>query len=190
MATMQFVHYMHSHWGNCHMYRIAQIQSGQGQALRTIRMQSVHHANLASAISQTQLLALSPDQWEQKCAESRAGQNNAIFLAWHQQTVVGMVGVRIDPSPKMRHAALVWGMFVAPHHRGKRLGTQLLERVIDHARLLSLLVIKLSATTNQPEAIQLYCKLGFERYAYEPALMYVDGIAIDALHMHYRLERK
>ena len=172
------------------MYRIERIRSGQGQALRTIRLQSVSHANHAFAISQTQLLAVSHDQWEQLCANSREGQCDAIFLAWHGQTVVGMVGARIDPSPKMRHAALIWGMFVLQQHRGNRLRTQLLEHVIDHTRTLGLHVLKLSVTTNQSEAIQLYYNRGFERYAYEPALLYVDGTAIDALHMHYRLERK
>jgi ribosomal protein S18 acetylase RimI-like enzyme len=51
-------------------------------------------------------------------------------------------------------------------------------------------MLKLSVTTNQDAAIALYRRVGFERYAYEPALLHIDGIDIDALHLRYVYPRK
>jgi ribosomal protein S18 acetylase RimI-like enzyme len=172
------------------MYRIARIQPGQGQQLRDIRLESVHHNNQAFAISQTQLLGLSHDQWEHACSSAMAGQRDAIFVAWHMHSLIGCVGVRIDSSPKMRHVGFVWGMYVNPLHRGKQIGKQLIHHVIAHGAQQGLHMLKLSVTTNQDAAIALYRRVGFERYAYEPALLHIDGIDIDALHLRYVYPRK
>ncbi len=172
------------------MYRIARIQPGQGQQLKAIRLESVHHNNTAFAISQTQLLGLSHDQWEHACSNAMIGQTDAIYLAWHATAVIGCVGVRIDQSPKMRHAGVVWGMYVNPMHRSKRVGTQLIQHVIAHGEQLGLHMLKLSVTTNHEAAITMYRRVGFARYAYEPALLHVDGNDIDALHMRYDYHRK
>lgn len=172
------------------MYHVARIQPGQGQHLKAIRLESVHHNNTAFAISQTQLLGMSHDQWEQACANAMVGQHDAVFLAWHATGVVGCVGIRIDPSPKMRHVGLVWGMYVSPAHRGNQLGIQLMQHVITHGEHLHLHMLKLSVTTNQETAIALYQRVGFERYAYEPALLNIEGVDIDALLMRYIYHRK
>lgn len=167
------------------MYRIARIQPGQGQLLRAIRLESLHHNNGAFAISQTQLLDLSHDQWELACGNATHGQRDAIFLALSDHQVVGIVGLRIDLSPKMHHVGMVWGMYVSPHHRRNRLGHQLLAHVISHGQHLHLRMLKLSVTTNRHEAIELYRAFGFERYAYEPAYLHINGVDIDALLMRY-----
>jgi ribosomal protein S18 acetylase RimI-like enzyme len=172
------------------MYLIARIQPGQGQRLRAIRLESIHHHNSAFAISQTQLLGLSHDQWEQACSQTTVGQSDAIFVAWHNHDVIGMVGMRIDPSPKMRHVGSIWGMYVNPMHRGNQVGSQLMQKIIAHGEQLGLHMLKLSVTTNQDAAIALYRRVGFERYAYEPALLHIDGVDIDALHMRYEYHRK
>jgi ribosomal protein S18 acetylase RimI-like enzyme len=101
-----------------------------------------------------------------------------------------MVGMRIDPSPKMRHVGSIWSMYVNPMHRGKQVGTQLMQQIIAHGEQLGLRMLKLSVTTNQDAAIALYRRVGFERYAYEPALLHIDGVDIDALHMRYEYHRK
>ena len=172
------------------MYQIARIQPGQGQLLRAIRLESVHHNNSAFAISQTQLLGLSHDQWEQACSSAMVGQPDAIFVARYGADMIGMVGCRIDASPKMRHAGIVWGMYVNPAHRGKRIGSQLIQQVITHGEHVGLHMLKLSVTTNQEAAIELYRRAGFVRYAHEPALLHIDGVDIDALHMRYEYHRK
>lgn len=167
------------------MYQIARIQPGQGLLLRAIRLESVHHNNGAFAISQTQLLGLSHDQWELACGNATHGQRDAIYLAMHHHHVVGIVGVRTDASPKMRHVGMVWGMYVSPLHRRNRLGHQLLAHAISHGQHLHLRMLKLSVTTNHHAAIELYRASGFERYAYEPAYLHINGVDIDALHMRY-----
>jgi ribosomal protein S18 acetylase RimI-like enzyme len=172
------------------MYQIARIQPGQGQLLRAIRLESVQYNNSAFAISQTQLLGLSHDQWEHACSTTMVGQANAIFAARYHADVIGMVGCQIDASPKMRHVGVVWGMYVNPLHRGKRVGTQLIAQVIAHGEQLRLHMLKLSVTTNQDAAIALYRRVGFVRYAHEPALLHIDGVDIDALHMRYEYHRK
>lgn len=167
------------------MYRIARIQPSQGQALRTLRLESLHHNNSAFAMSQTQLLGLSHDQWEQVCSANTDGQTPAIYLAWHDHTAVGMAGITLDASPKLRHVGTIWGVYVAPSHRRNSLGTMLMQHIIAHGTTLGVHMLKLTVTVEQPAAITLYQSLGFERYAYEPALLHINGVDIDALHMRY-----
>ncbi len=167
------------------MYRIARIQPGQGQILRAIRLESIHHNNTAFAISQTQLLDVSHDQWEQMCSANMHGQRPAIFLAWADHTVIGIVGCAIDASPKLQHVGQVWGMYVNPQHRKNAIGKQLLNAILVHGASICVRMLKLSVTTTQHAAIELYRNAGFQRYAYEPALLHSHGVDIDALHMRY-----
>jgi len=93
--------------------------------------------------------------------------------------LVGMAGVHLGGSPKSRHRALIWGVYVAPEWRRPGLAVQLLNRACDWARAAGATMAHLGvATVNEP-AIQLYKRLGFQICAAEPMRLRVSGVYYD-----------
>ena len=163
---------------------IRRIRPGHGAALRDLRLASVASDDQAFGISAPQLRALTLDAWEQACAQQCYGPN-AIFVAESRDGLQGMVGLRVDVSPKMQHCGQLWGMYVRPSHRGQGIGADLIKHIIAHGREHGLQMLKLSVSASQVAAITLYHGAGFATYATEPAYLCIDGVAIDAIHMQY-----
>ncbi|MDQ3656043.1 MAG: GNAT family N-acetyltransferase [Chloroflexota bacterium] len=62
-------------------------------------------------------------------------EDNQVFGAVAaDENVVGMTGVAGWRRPKMRHRMDIWGVYVAPEHRGQGIADRLLEAAVDHAR--------------------------------------------------------
>jgi RimJ/RimL family protein N-acetyltransferase len=74
--------------------------------------------------------------------------------------VVGWADAFPASNPRLCHRAFL-GMGLLKSHRGKGIGSQLLNRVIDHAKRIGLEKIELTVYTNNEPAIHLYKKCGF-----------------------------
>jgi ribosomal protein S18 acetylase RimI-like enzyme len=99
-----------------------------------------------------------------------------------------MVGVGRQNRVKRRHVAQIWGMFVAPAHRGVGIGRALVLAAIEHARSLEgLRKIQLSVITTQPAARALYESLGFRSFGIDPEALCVDGKYLDEEYMNLPL---
>ncbi|KPU42752.1 spermidine N(1)-acetyltransferase [Oxobacter pfennigii] len=86
-------------------------------------------------------------------AEIDEGQN---------KKVVGMIGLHVNGSPRMRHSAGI-GIMVHTNYQGKGIGKALFEKVIGLAdNWLMLNRLELSVFTDNEKAINLYKKFGFE----------------------------
>ena len=169
--------------------QIRRIQPADAMAVTRLRVQALTLEPLAFAMSVTQAADWSDDQWAQMASRNSTGVQTVV-LAQVGTELVGMVGCNIDASPKMAHCGMVWGMYVAPPHRNRRIAQQLLQAVIDHGRAHHLQMLKLSVTTTQTSALHGYLRAGFVQYSHEPALLCVDGAPIDAFHLYYRYDTK
>jgi GNAT superfamily N-acetyltransferase len=84
--------------------------------------------------------------YEEEVFESReiVGQRlnpsgeRAIFGAFVDDALVGMLGLQREGMKKLAHKAYVWGMYVAPEHRKGGIGELLVLKVLEHARKLGL----------------------------------------------------
>src|SRR5688572_4049778 len=45
-------------------------------------------------------------------------EHGILFVAEHENTLIGMTGIRKGESPKTKHGAYVWGVYVRPAWRG------------------------------------------------------------------------
>jgi ribosomal protein S18 acetylase RimI-like enzyme len=70
--------------------------------------------------------------------------------------LVGAVAFYRDPQLKARHKGHIWGLYVSPSHRGRGLGSTLLEAAIAHARDLEIEWVHLSVTSASPQARRMY----------------------------------
>ncbi|MEY2844494.1 MAG: hypothetical protein RL076_40 [Chloroflexota bacterium] len=164
---------------------VRRILPSDGYALAHLRHEALRSEPHAFAMSVPQLAQANDESWTQLCRRTATG-TDALFVIARDDTLVGMVGCRVDSSDKMAHCGIIWGMFVAPSYTGRGYGAQLIHAVIAHGEHQQLRMLKLSVTVTQQRAIALYHRHGFHEYAQEPALLYIDNQEIDALHMVYR----
>ena len=112
-----------------------------------------------------------------------------IFGAFHEGALIGTVGLGRVATRKQAHTAIVWGVYVAPEHRGRGLGRRLLETAIDAARAMpGVERLGLSVDERNEGARRLYESLGFEAWGTEPDAFRAEGRGVDEVHMILRLQ--
>jgi RimJ/RimL family protein N-acetyltransferase len=94
-----------------------------------------------------------------------------------REQLVGSVGLERETRSKTRHIAWLIGLMVLPGHTGGGLGTRLVDRCIDEARLAAgLEMLLLSVTASNDRVVHLYERAGFVRYGLLPrAVRIADG---------------
>jgi ribosomal protein S18 acetylase RimI-like enzyme len=109
---------------------------------------------------------------------------NFVMAAFDGDRMVGTAGLFREKGRKNRHKAFVWGVYLVAEMRGKGIGRRLLQAVLEHAAVIDgIEQIKISVTTTQTAAIELYRSLGFESYGREPKALKIGERYIDEEHM-------
>ena len=111
-----------------------------------------------------------------------------IFAAFAGGTAVGTAGFYVMDGPKVAHRGMLWGMYVAPSHRGTGFARRLIETVITHATPL-VEQIHLHVVTTNPTAYSLYRRMGFVAYGIEPRALRYQGRDYDETLMVRTLGR-
>ena len=110
-----------------------------------------------------------------------------IFGAWVPE-LAGVAGVFRDRRIKASHKAHIWGVYVAPAHRGRGLGAQLLDAAVQHARVLpGVTWAQLSVSDSTPDARRVYERAGFTVWGTEPEALCHGGRCPDEHFMALRL---
>jgi len=122
------------------------------------------------------LAQIAPSEW------------SAVFAAFDDSELIGIIGMKRDRREKVRHKAEVWGLYVKPSRRGNGVARQLVHAGVDHAKLFpEVSVITLSVSSMNDVARALYISCGFELFGTEKNAMRVDGKFIDEEHMRLDL---
>ena len=101
--------------------------------------------------------------------------------------LAGAVGVRREQRAKLRHKAVLWGMYVRADSRRKGFGRRLVEEAIRVAREDGVVQLHLTATERATHARALYESLGFVVWGVEPTGLRVEGQDLAEHHMVLRL---
>jgi len=102
-------------------------------------------------------------------------EHGTIFFAEYENNLIGMTGIRKGESPKTRHGAYVWGVYVRPAWRGLHIAEALIDLCDGWAREREVVILKLGVMANNESAIHCYKRCGFSVYGTEPrALFYED----------------
>lgn len=158
---------------------VRQLTEADAEAFRAIRLEA---------------LADSPDAFGGDLAEeSRQGleaftrqiTQSAIFGAFTEDDLRGVVGLFWNDSAKRRHLGHLYTVYVTPAARGTGIGLPLIEAALDHARSRGLVQVLLGVATHNGPAIALYRKAGFDIYGTEKRSLFVNGRYIDE-HMMVR----
>lgn len=108
----------------------------------------------------------------------------AMFGAFSESTLVGIVGIQREGRHKLAHKALLRSMYVAPEARNNGVGGRLVAEALKHAFAMSgVRQVNLGVNTLNAPAIALYEGAGFTRFGLERGFMLVDGVLHDELQM-------
>ena len=128
-------------------------------------------------------LPLQPaEAWRKRLAEPPEGL--FLLVACVDGEVVGNLGLETSPNrPRMRHVGSI-GMAVRDDWQGRGVGTALMEAALDLAdNWLNLTRIELRVYVDNPAAVALYERFGFEREGTHRRYAFRDGEYVDAHSM-------
>lgn len=104
------------------------------------------------------------------------------------QGLAGIGGLSRFEGAKLRHRALLWGMYVEERARGRGLADELVEALLAEARDQRLEQVILTVAAENSRARRLYERWGFVTYGVEPRAIQVAGAYLDEALMLCRLQ--
>ena len=154
-------------------------------AYAALRRRSLLEAPLAFGASPSDDVATSAEALR---ASLRRAPEWMLFGAF-DELLVGAAGLLRDRHVKAAHRVHLWGMYVAPPHRGRGHGHALLEACIRHARSLDgVTAIHLGVTSASAEARRLYERAGFRLWGTQRDALRHEGHVVDEHHMALELD--
>lgn len=138
-------------------------------------------------ISRMQIPSLKSEQdWIEGAIDA---EHDAIFLAWNNDAVIGMLDVQSGKCPHNRHAGM-FGMSVARDWRQRGVGTRLVRAVLERSgSWQDFCRLELNVVPWNTGAISLYEKLGFEHEGRKRKGVNFRGTPEDLLVMSYTWDR-
>lgn len=132
------------------------------EELELRRIWDLGDSELASLVAQSDEYLSSLYPPESNHAEPLAalvGENSAFFAGYIDEQLVACGAVKLVKGD------VTYGeikrVFVAESHRGKRLATTLMQHLENHLVSIGVKIVRLEAGPMQPEALNLYRKLGY-----------------------------
>ncbi len=115
-------------------------------------------------------------------------EEKALFFAVQSIQLIGMTGIYRNMSPKTRHTAAIWGVYVKPNWRGRNISERLVRACLGWAKEQNIVIVKLAVVTNNIPAIRCYERCGFTVYGAEPKAIIHDSVYYDEYLMSFELK--
>ncbi|MBX3143321.1 MAG: GNAT family N-acetyltransferase [Trueperaceae bacterium] len=155
---------------------IRRLTDSDVEDFRTIRLSALRTAPDAFGSTYASEAARSLNETRERIAGSE------VFGAYVGGEIVGMIALRRETYPKVKHKALIWGFFVEPRMQNRGVGARLMTALIEAARgtveQITLMVVK----DNEP-ALALYERFGFVAYGVEPRALKTEAGYFDEVLM-------
>ena len=158
------------------------------EALRDLRLEALRLCPAAFGADLAVNEARPMDFWREQCATNGVDGASAILLATGGDELLGMAGVWATNEPKLAHRAMIWGVYVRAHARGRGIGAGLVDAALDWAAAKGKLIVDLAVIVGNETARRCYERAGFTVYGVQPMVVRVDGVFYDELLMAKRLE--
>jgi RimJ/RimL family protein N-acetyltransferase len=178
---------------------IRQASPADAAAFRELRLGALQDSPIAFSADYRKNLNHPPTHWEEMLTMHT--DESTIFLAEHRRGVateprrsappggrmdekdlIGMAGIARAGSPKTRHSAWVWGVYVKPEWRGLHIAEELIRCCFTWGKARSIVIAKLGVAAINKSAVRCYERCGFKIYGTEPRALFYDGQYYD-FHM-------
>ena len=165
---------------------IREANTADAPSFRELRLEALQNSPIAFSADYQKNFSHPAKYWEELL--SPHPDESTIFLGEYESNLIAMTGVMRGNSPKTRHSAWIWGVYVTPKWRGLHIAEEIIHTCMDWAISKGVVIAKLGvAAVNQP-AIRCYERCGFKVYGTEPRAVYVDGKYYDENLMHHTLD--
>ncbi len=167
---------------------IRPLKEDDATSYRELRLRGLKESPEAFSSSYEEELAM-PLEFTKQRLQEQTDSPDGFTLGGFDGELVGVVTVLRDRGIKRRHVGFVVGVYVAPEHRGKGVGSALLTEALRRAKSLpDLEQLHLGVAANNYPAVSLYRRLGFEPYGREPRALRIGDQYIDedlmVLYLH------
>ncbi len=152
------------------------------QQFRELRLNALQDSPTAFSADYYVNLNYPLSHWENRL---RFDDYGMIFFAEHEHNLIGMTGIRQRESPKTKHSADIYSVYVRPEWRGLHIAEGILDACTEWATVRNVIVLKLGVMATNTSAIRLYERCGFKIYGTEPFDIFYDGQYYD-LHLMQR----
>ncbi|MGW8462780.1 N-acetyltransferase family protein [Pseudomonas sp. CLCA07] len=159
---------------------IERLDASHALAYRELMLEAydLHPQAFTSSVRERAAMPLS---WWEKRLTSKL---DAVFGAFEEGRLAGIVGLAFEPREKARHKARLFGLYVSGTVRQRGLGYELVQAVLAEARNHpALKVIQLTVTAGNEAAFNLYQRCGFIQFGLEPLAVWVGEDYFDKIHM-------
>jgi RimJ/RimL family protein N-acetyltransferase len=167
---------------------VRRVNSGDAEALRSLRLEALRLHPTDLTADPAAEAARPPEAWLDLIRRSTGEAADVLFVAdAGGGRLVGMAGVYTNKSPKLAHAAVVWGVYVAGAYCGRGLGAALVRSCVEWSRDKGLVTLRLAVNAENAAARRCYQRCGFTPYGVEPAAVRWEGKLYDEVLMVMRL---
>lgn len=153
---------------------------------RELRLEALQDSPTAFTEDYEKNLSHPASYWKDRLTMD--GEEQTIFFAEHEGRLIGMTGIARGRSPKTRHSAWIWGVYVTPQWRGLRIAEELIHSCYTWAKARNIVIVKLGVAAANRSAIRCYERCGFSTYGTEPRAIFYEGIYYDELLMSHSLD--
>lgn len=159
---------------------IAEAHPSDAILFRELRLEALQDSPVAFSADYQRNLSHPIKYWEDLLTADP--DESTMFLAKHEENLIGMTGIARGGSPKTRHAATVWGVYVTPEWRGLHIAEEMIRACLAWAKSRDIVIAKLGVAVVNTPAIRCYERCGFTIYATEPRALFYEGKYYD-FHM-------
>jgi ribosomal protein S18 acetylase RimI-like enzyme len=167
---------------------LRQLTPDDTDAYRTLRLLALAESPTAFGSSFEEEAAFTREFFERRLS---ADGPVAMYGAFVDGALVGMIGVGRETALKERHRAFIRSMYVHPDARRLGLGAALLSRALaDVDAMPGVWQVTLTVTAGNAPAQRLYAAHGFTEFGRAPAALFVNGVYYDdVLMLRHRTTR-
>jgi RimJ/RimL family protein N-acetyltransferase len=152
---------------------------------RDLRLEALQDSPTAFSMDYERSFNYPAKYWEDSMAMD--DNESVIFFAEYDGHLIGMTGIARGRSPKTRHAADIWGVYVTSSWRGLHIAEELIRSCIDWARAREIVITRLAVVATNTSAIRCYERCGFTTYGTEPRSLWYEGKFYDEYLMSLSL---
>jgi ribosomal protein S18 acetylase RimI-like enzyme len=163
------------------------LEPGDAAEWLRLRVEALEREPEAFSASLEEYLSLSIDEVKRRLWST---VDAFVMGAFEGGQMQGMAGFFREKGSKSRHKGRVWGVYVTADARGKGMGREMMQTLLERGSGIDgVEQILLSVATTQDAAVGLYHSLGFETFGCEPRALQVGGRFIDEEYMVLRVKR-
>ncbi len=168
-------------------YTVRVASPADAVALRALRLEALQQHPEAFGADYERAASQPASEWAERIETGLAAAQEVICIAEANAQLVGLTGLARGRSAKMRHGAVVWGVYVTPAWRGRRVAEALIGACLAWGRAHGVRVARLGVITGNTAAVRCYARCGFRVYGLEPKVFHDAGVDYDELLMAMEL---